>query len=334
MPTLQHLAEAAGVNKSTVSLALRNHPRISEDTRARIQALARQLGYRPHPHLQAFMSQVRRRRVGGVQCEIGWINARQRRNDWERLPNLRGFLRGAAARALELGYRVESYWLNEPGMSTRRLEQILLQRSVAGLIYPSHEFLAPEVQIDWRKFCNIAMYRPPRAPVFHHVCPHFYHNFETAWHRLEEQGRRRIGYVTLSPKEYLFETQFQSAMLYCQSRLPAKSRLPLLRCPDPEQPADALRAWLDRWQPDAVLLKDDRLLELLRPAGGLVPPGCVVAHLRMNESHRGICGIDEQNGQVGRLAVEQLIGMINRHETGAPSHPFELLVRGRWRQSG
>ncbi|HRE82426.1 MAG TPA: helix-turn-helix domain-containing protein, partial [Opitutaceae bacterium] len=37
--------------KATVSLALRNHPKIPEVTRQRLQRLAESLGYRPDPAL-------------------------------------------------------------------------------------------------------------------------------------------------------------------------------------------------------------------------------------------------------------------------------------------
>ena len=42
-PTIRTLADAAGVSKATVSLALRNHPRIRPEVRERIQ----QMGFIP-----------------------------------------------------------------------------------------------------------------------------------------------------------------------------------------------------------------------------------------------------------------------------------------------
>jgi DNA-binding LacI/PurR family transcriptional regulator len=46
--TITDIAKKASVHRSTVSLALRGDPRISEATRSRIQAAARQLGYLPN----------------------------------------------------------------------------------------------------------------------------------------------------------------------------------------------------------------------------------------------------------------------------------------------
>ena len=44
-PTVRQLAELAGVSRTTISLALRNHPSISLKTRERIQQLADEHGY-------------------------------------------------------------------------------------------------------------------------------------------------------------------------------------------------------------------------------------------------------------------------------------------------
>lgn len=46
--TSYDVARRAGVSQSTVSRALRNDPRVIEETRDRLQALAREMGYVPH----------------------------------------------------------------------------------------------------------------------------------------------------------------------------------------------------------------------------------------------------------------------------------------------
>ncbi|MCL5096867.1 MAG: helix-turn-helix domain-containing protein [Candidatus Omnitrophica bacterium] len=46
---MEIIARAAGGCRSTVSLALRNHPGIPFGTRQRIKAIASRLGYRPNP---------------------------------------------------------------------------------------------------------------------------------------------------------------------------------------------------------------------------------------------------------------------------------------------
>ena len=54
--TMTAVAKRAGVHTTTVSLALRNHPSLPVTTRERIQALAREMGYRPDPGLAALVA--------------------------------------------------------------------------------------------------------------------------------------------------------------------------------------------------------------------------------------------------------------------------------------
>ena len=56
---MKQVAEAAGVSLNTVSLALRNHRRISVKTRQHVQQVAENLGYRPDPVVAAGMARLR-----------------------------------------------------------------------------------------------------------------------------------------------------------------------------------------------------------------------------------------------------------------------------------
>lgn len=55
--TISHIADEAGVHRSTVSLALRGDPRIPEETRGRIQSIAAALGYLPNLMARALSKQ-------------------------------------------------------------------------------------------------------------------------------------------------------------------------------------------------------------------------------------------------------------------------------------
>ena len=54
--TMRDVARALGVDPSTVSLALRAHPKIPAETRERIRRAAEKLGYTPDPMLGALAS--------------------------------------------------------------------------------------------------------------------------------------------------------------------------------------------------------------------------------------------------------------------------------------
>ncbi|HEY3418541.1 MAG TPA: substrate-binding domain-containing protein [Armatimonadota bacterium] len=70
MPSIRQLAQLAGVSAATVSLALHNDPRISKDTRRRIQQLAKQYHYKiPRPR-----QQFNDRYCGTIGCALSTMS--------------------------------------------------------------------------------------------------------------------------------------------------------------------------------------------------------------------------------------------------------------------
>ena len=62
--TIKDVAKAAGVSPSTVSRALHNNPRISEQARERIRTLAKEMGFHPNQMARSLVN--RRTRVIGI----------------------------------------------------------------------------------------------------------------------------------------------------------------------------------------------------------------------------------------------------------------------------
>src|SRR5690349_594102 len=127
-PTLQTIANAAGVSRMTVSRALRNDPVLPRQTRERIQKLARELGYRPNPLVATLMSQVRAARVPRQTLTIAHVTTTYPPGEWRRYFFTRECIEGATARAAEQGFTLEEFCIKEPGMTSRRMSQILRTR--------------------------------------------------------------------------------------------------------------------------------------------------------------------------------------------------------------
>lgn len=134
VPTLGTIAAMAGVSRMTVSLALRQHSRISPAVRQKVQALARRVGYRPDPEVARFMTYLRTAKPHQCGSVIGFLHGLKQRSSWRGEPRFAKFHASALARCAELGYRLEDFWLRETGMTPRRLVGILHSRGIEGVL--------------------------------------------------------------------------------------------------------------------------------------------------------------------------------------------------------
>ena len=105
--TLAEVAQEAGVSIMTASRALRGASECAPQTRQRVHAAAKQLGYRPNPLVSAYQAQVRRPgKNTGVS--LGWLNDFPERGYWSQAPGYcSGVWRGARSRAEQLGFHLE-----------------------------------------------------------------------------------------------------------------------------------------------------------------------------------------------------------------------------------
>lgn len=101
-------ARAAVIVPSTVSKALRDDPSISDDLKAKIQKVARELGHRPNPLVATLMAQLHGTRRRSDPHHIAWMDLWPKDADDALLcVMLKPMLNGARQRAEELGFRIE-----------------------------------------------------------------------------------------------------------------------------------------------------------------------------------------------------------------------------------
>lgn len=150
--TLQDVADRVGVHRSTVSLALRDHPRISVEVRRKVQAAARRLGYRINPLVSALMKSRRTHRtirhltlafVTNYPTRFGWKPEHHDRPD---------YFPGAMERARDFGYSVEDCWLGEPGMKPDRFCETMTARGIHGLIIGRLPPGQHKLDLVWERF--------------------------------------------------------------------------------------------------------------------------------------------------------------------------------------
>ncbi|HEX8295693.1 MAG TPA: helix-turn-helix domain-containing protein, partial [Chthoniobacteraceae bacterium] len=72
--SLRDIARVLGISHATVSLALRDHPRISLGLRKKIQQTATEMQYRPDPMLAALASYKKSKGKVHAAGVLAWVN--------------------------------------------------------------------------------------------------------------------------------------------------------------------------------------------------------------------------------------------------------------------
>lgn len=325
---MQDVAEAAGVHRTTVSLALRNSSRLPAETRKHVQAVAERLGYRPNPLVAALMTARVSRKKRAFQGTLAFLsNDAKRPTDWAKNPKSYGrMFRGAHTRAKERGYDLVPFWLGEAGLSGAEFSHTLLERSIHGLLIAPHTGSQHRIDLDWEQFSVVELGYNLVMPQFNRVVHDYFSAMQRVCREVQERGHRRIGF--LLPQNAVSKTRYlwRAAFVDVQQTLPASVRLPILAPPRLTQ--DVIDEWLERTRPDAVIVGG-----IHYPGGAndfRLPPRLPVFNLDCVRRGGGDVGIFQDWPAMGAIGVDLLIAQMGRGEYGVPAQPYSVQVTGHW----
>jgi LacI family transcriptional regulator len=326
-PTLRDIAQRAGCHYSTVSLALRAHPRIPVTTRVRIKEIAHELGYKPDAMLAALCAYRRQKPTFDRRGVIAWLTNHRTESGWRNSACNRDYFEGASTRAAERGYGLECFWLAAPRMTGARMSQILWTRNIQGLLLPPQEELC-SIDIAWHRFSAVTFGYTLIEPKLHLVSNHEYRTMGKLFSELQQRSYQRLGLVNRRDHDERVDHNWLAAYLVEQNQLHRKNRLPPLildRWDD-----RAFLAWYSAHRPDAIVTRLPEVLVSLRMAGQRVPADVGVAFHSLDEGRKGLSGMKKNSFQIGVMAIDLLIDMLYRNERGIPAIPYHLMVEGSW----
>jgi len=328
---MRSLAAEAGVSVTTMSFALRNRREVSAATRDRLQRLAHIRGYRLNPLATALFSQVRTHKTGGDHAVIAYLNTWWPKRTWETCNTKTGQFRGAARRAEELGFRLENFWLHEPGMTPARLARILKARGIRGILVGPVQNQNETLPFPWDDFALATIGYSLHSPAIPRACHAHFRGMYRAMDELIARGYRRIGYVTSKDLEDRVNSLWGAAYRFNQHRLPAKHRIePLVF--DAEAESGSLKWWLDTARPDAIVNALPGVYELLTALNRRAPRDLGFVHLDLpiHLKQAKVVGIDQLWEIVGAGALELVANQLYTNACGLPKHPVTHLVEGEW----
>ncbi len=324
-PTLQSLAEQAGVSKATVSNALNGRGRMSDRKRAEIRRLAEEAGYRPNLALAALAAKRFKTMAPG---ELAWVAVLTRGAYVSREDRRFGPAYGEHGFSVEI---VDTLMHGDAGKLSRRLYQqgvqaVIIHRCLKDVGYFDGFDFRPFVVLSFdqsfsARFPHFNLMRISRMVIFFDL-----------WERMRQCGYRRIGVVLYRhpPTEVrIGNERVLAALARCQERTEEADRVPLLFFESFEEEAikrvaGEMPAWVERHRPDVLLLFGPALLTAAESIG--------LPYAFLTNAQGRSSGYTSGEAEFSEQAASLLETMIRAGSRGPREHSFEVIVRPEWHE--
>jgi DNA-binding LacI/PurR family transcriptional regulator len=336
-PNFQTIADAAGVSKTTVFRAFHGKG-VNARTRRRVLSIARKLGYKANPLVQAWMTQVRTSRALQYQGTLAYISAYVPEPVISEPGAVGRFLQGARQRARELGFGLEVFYPMQHPVSRERLTQILKGRGIVGAVVVAANYASP-AQVHPLEEAHFPLVGDDiacasLAGVYENPARHFSINDQyTAGRLMARQllglGYRRPGLVINPYVDSITDSRFQAGFFSLNSFALRQPRVPILMSRTSEK--EEFEVWFRACSPDVVVASFPFVLEWMRALRLKVPGEVGFATFDADPARLPhISGIDQQHEEVAAAAVDLVVQLINLNQFAAPRFARGSEIEGLW----
>ncbi|MEM6884985.1 MAG: LacI family DNA-binding transcriptional regulator [Verrucomicrobiota bacterium] len=325
---LADIAEEAGVTIAAVSMALRNSPQISAATREKIQALAKKMNYLPDAAARALASKGAENRRGAMGA-IGLLASEyiiQSESGKRSLQHSTRVWRNACERT---GYSLDEFIVSKRKADQRRLNDILQNRGITGLLVTCPHESVRDWALDWDHFAAVARTSASDDPFLHSVASTSFHDAFTATKAVIDAGYKRPGIYFPDPVFSVWVGGYEAAVI---RSLPDCIIPPLtLSSLSREERLPRLKEWIKQEQPDVIISNHGRrMLEELQELGMKVPEDIGYCALDVGANSALLSGLSQRRDVAYQTMVDLLNGMLMRNETGPPEVPMVVQVASTW----
>lgn len=331
-PSLRDIAQKAGTSHVTVSLALRDHPKISKQTRLNIQRIAKELGYKPDPMLRALAEYRKTKDKVRYQATLAWINNFPVAEYPDNYSVFQQYQAGAWERAGELGYAIESFAPIADGISLNKLRRILLARGIQGLLVAPNTRANMAWDFDVTGFSALSFGFSQPSPRLHVVTSSQAKSSAVVVAELRKRGYSRIGMAISQNHNNRTAHHFLGGFLaeVCPDMASGDPH-PFFIFANNSLDQHQWAEWYGQFRPDAVIVSNTDIARQIESFGVRVPQELGVALLVHNPGLPFWAGIDQNDREIGRVAVDTLASMLHHNETGIPSLQHHILVESTWK---
>lgn len=330
--TVRDIAEDVGLHFTTVAEALRGSSRIKEATRKRVEEAAERLGYRPDPILSALSAYRASDMRNSFQGVLVWINGFPSKNHFDEERSFYGdCYRGAVERAKVLGYKLETFWIGEKGMTGKRASSILKARNILGIVVGPIPEITSNIDIEWESFNSLRIGYSLLDTRITNVISDQFANAQWATRRLMQDGFTRIGFACPRHMDNRASNKFSGAYMSMMYRHFDGPPMPMFLDENKNGDREAFLAWYEAHRPEVILAGGrSTYYKYLIGAGIRVPETVQFVSLHSEHLRSPVAGISQNGEAVGGVAIDHLVGMIQRFKVGLESYPKTTTILGRW----
>lgn len=328
-PTIRTLARQLRISVATVSEALRDSPRVKPATRERVLRAAEKAGYRPNPLLGAALSAVRRACHQHYRGTLALLDLAEGKRA-ELMLFHREIAVGAEARAQELGFTTELFWLGDAAraLPRARLQKVLHARGITGVILLPFNQTQDLSDFDFTRLAAVQMDHCVTQPHLHTILPDHYLSIMHALERLSQRGYRRIGLSLERRKDDRLKNKWSSGFLAYFRSFTREAGIPALI--EPQLTRERFLAWYEAYRPDLIVGHQQIMVEWLAGIGVRVPEDVGYFNLNVTERLAPCAGLDLLPQRLGAAAVEAVVAMLHRQERGVPAFPQTITLEAAW----
>ena len=319
------VAAAAGVARSTVSMALREDRSIPAATRERIRKVAEEMGYRTNPLVAALMTARSTGRPLRFKAALAYVVTHQPHELWRDNPVFVRFCEGAKARANELGYHLEELATHSPGMTARRYTEILRARGIHGLIVAPLPHGETSLGLDISRFAVVGIGLSVNSPIIERISNDHFQSMLLAMQECHKLGYRRIGFVASKETSQRLGHRWLAAFKLGLQAFSGQSHVEPLLPPTNEHIVGALGKWCEEQRPDVIIFG---VFNTRKPYK--VPAGVGVVTLAVDEPESAFSGIFQNDRLLGATALDHLVARLNRNQFGMDALQHIHLLEGQW----
>ena len=318
IPTLRSLAKTLGLSHSTISVALRNSPKVTVKTKERVRRAALAAGYRPNPLAGAVMSELRRSRARSFRGVLGVIILHEPERPEHGNKFFDEQIRGARARAMELGFKLEVFVVGDGFLTLKRLEGILQARGISGLMLMPAWWDPNFNELDWSRYAGVYADYIIAEPPLHSICPDHYRSMTEALARLYRMGYRRPGLFIRKRHNDRLQDRWEGAFLAFQRNNPGSELIPPLT--DNEITRANFLPWFRQHDPDVVIGHQPEAMGWMKACGASIPKTHGFFCLNLIMTTLRCAGFNQQPDFIGARAIDIVTAQLYRNEFGVPQH--------------